>query len=155
MSSITPREERRELTVLFVGTPPVDLQRVCDESGAHAIDIEVAADGREAISRLTDADESADGEAPPDLVIIRFGFRLPDGITVLHAIKSSPRLGAVPVVVLGRDGSDAETTYEHGGNAHVTMPETVDGRAEILGAIERFWFDWVRYPAECLTAEQS
>lgn len=151
---VAAEQDRRELTVLFVGTPPIDLQQVCEDSCTHSVDIDVVADGRQAIQRLTDASSSpTDGELP-DLVLLEFGFTLPDGTTVLHAIKSSPRLGTIPVVVLTAEIRDAETAYAYGANAHVTKPDTPETYGELIDSIEQFWFGWAAFPTEYLYSDR-
>lgn len=153
MDDSTRHEKRkRRLDVLFVGSPPVELRNARNAVRADPVDINIVRDGKEAIAWLSDLADSAADAAAPDLILLQHGFESPDGTTVLHAIKSSPRLNAVPVVVIGPDQSEAGTTYEHGGNAHVTAPDTTDGYVDLMAAIDRFWFTWAQYPAECLSA---
>jgi len=139
-----------ELVVLFVGTPPIDLQQACRDICTDPVDIDVVTDGRAAIRRLTASSTSPTAYPRPDLVLLQCDFELPDGMTVLHAIKSSPQLGAVPVVVLDTDDCDAETAYETGGNAYLKAPQTTEEYVDLIGSIEEFWFDWAQYPAEYL-----
>lgn len=155
MDRVTAHERRqRDISVLFVGSPPVKLRNACDAFRAGSVDVEVVRDGKAAIGWLTDLAESPVNTPAPDLILLQLGFASPDGTTVLHAIKSSPRLNAVPVVVIGPAESDAATTYEHGGNVHVTAPDTIDGYIDLMAAIERFWFTWAQYPAECLSVNK-
>ena len=92
--TITLDQDSEKLHVPSVGTPPRNLQDACDESCTRSVDIDAVTDGREAIQRLTTASEcdSSVDHTRPDLVLLQFDFELPDGMTVLHAIKSSPRL---------------------------------------------------------------
>jgi len=144
-----------ELDVLFVGTPPIDLQQTYDDVYTDPVDIDVVTDGRAAIRRLTAASESPTEYSRPDLVLLQCDFELPDGMTVLHAIKSSPRLKTMPVVVLDPDDCDAETAYGTGGNAYVRTPHTTEEYVDLIGAIEDFWFEWAQYPAESLYSDRS
>lgn len=150
----TTVQSRRALRVLFVGTPPIDLQAACDNACSRPVDIDIVDDGKAAIQRLADNDESPCDHTEPDLVLLQCDFELPDGLTVLHAIKSSPRLNAVPVIVLNPDG-DAEITYKTGGNAHVKTPQTVAEYTDLIDTIRKFWFEWAQYPAECLYTDTS
>ncbi|WP_280585816.1 hypothetical protein [Halorubrum sp. Boch-26] len=150
--NVAQSQDGEKLRVLFVGTPPINLQEACDESCTRPVDIDVVTDGREAIQWLTD---TSDGEPSvdqprPDLVLLQFDFELPDGMTVLHAIKSSPRLETLPVIVLNPDESNVDMTYEAGGNAHVKIPQTSERYVDLIGSIEQFWFEWAEYPAESL-----
>lgn len=136
----------RPITLLFVGAPPVDVQAICDRSCTRPIDVDVVADGRAAIQRLTAAGESSTDDARPDLILLQCGFELPDGMTVLHAIKSSPYLTMVPVVVIDPD-ERADATYTPSGSAHVRTPHTAEEYTDLIASIGQFWLDWVRYPA--------
>jgi hypothetical protein len=147
-------QSRRALRVLFVGTPPIDLQAVCSSSCNRPVDIDIVNDGKAAIQRLADSGASAADHVEPDLILLQCDFELPDGLTVLHAIKSSPRLNAVPVIVLDPD-EDAGITYKTGGNAHVKPPQTVAGYTDLIDSIGTFWFEWARYPAESLCTDTS
>lgn len=150
--TITQKQDDEELRVLFVGTPLIHLQEICAES-RRSVDIDVVADGRTAIRRLADASESSADHTRPDLVLLQCDFELPDGMTVLHAIKSSPRLETLPVIVLTPD-EDAETTYETGGNAYVRTPHTAEEYVDLISSIARFWFEWAQYPAESLCSAE-
>ena len=112
--------------MLFVGSPSVDLQAACDSERTRPVDIEVATDSRVAIQRLIAASESPTEYTRPDLVLRQCDFELPDGMTVLDAITSSPRLRATPVVVLDPDDTATTWTYRPGGNAHVSTPGTIE-----------------------------
>jgi CheY-like chemotaxis protein len=149
----TPQQTQRELTVLFVGSPSVDLQAACDSECTRPVDIDVVTDGRAAIQRLTATGDPSASRTRPDLVLLQCDFELPDGMTVLHAIKSSPRLRATPVVVLDPDDTDSEGTYRTGGNAHVSTPDTTEDYVDLVRSITRFWFEWAQYPAESLYSD--
>lgn len=152
---VSPKQDHEALTILFVGTPMVDIQAACESECDLPISINVATDGRTAIQRLTAATDPAAGQPQPDLVLLQCDFELPDGMTVLHAIKSSPRLGSMPVVVLGTDDTSVQQTYETGGNAHVKTPDTPDGYVDLIESITRFWFEWAEYPAEYLSSDTA
>ena len=144
-----------ELVVLFVGTPPVDLQQACGDTCTDPIDIDVVTDGRAAIRRLTASSMSPNEYPRPDLVLLQCDFELPDGMTVLHAIKSSPQLGTVPVVMLNTDDCDAETAYETGGNAYINASHKAEEYADLIRSITQFWFEWAQYPSEYLSSDTS
>lgn len=149
-SQIEPTDNTPESHVLFVGTPQVDLTAICAELEAHSVSIDVVTDGRAALKRLIAVSDSPGDHHPPDLILLQLDFTLPDGQTVLQAIKSSPRLTQLPVVVLDPSEGDGKLTYETGGNAHVQLPRTAEGYADRINSIVRFWFEWAQYPAMCL-----
>jgi len=150
----TPQQEHTELTVLFVGSPTVDLNTVCDYERTHPVDIDIVTDGRAAIQRLTASGESPTEYSRPDLILLQCDFELPDGMTVLHAIKSSPLLDKVPVVVLDPDDTGVEPTYKAGGNAYVRTPHTAEEYVDLIRSIKEFWFEWAKYPSESLYSDR-
>ena len=154
-STTAPTSGSEALTVLFVGTPQIAFDDPHDASWTHSVDIDIVSDGRAALQRLIAASESPTEYAPPDLVVLQCDFELPDGMTVLHAIKSSPQLATVPVVVLDSDTGDAETIYDTGGNAYVKTPHTAEEYADLIRSITEFWFEWAQYPSEYLSSDTS
>ena len=128
----------------------VDIQSACESECDQPIRIDVVTDGRTAIQRLTTTSDPATDQPQPDLVLLQCDFELPNGMTVLHAIKSSPRLGSMPVVVLDTDDASVKRTYKTGGNAHVKTPDTPNGYVDLVASIIRFWIEWAEYPAENL-----
>jgi len=151
----TVRQDHTELTVLFVGSPTVDIEAVCDAECSRSVDIEVVTDGRAALRRFTASSESPTEYTRPDLVLLQCDFELPDGMTVLHAIKSSPLLDTVPVIVLDPDDTGVEPTYEAGGNAYVKTPQTAEEYVDLVCSIREFWFEWAQYPTESLYSDRS
>jgi len=135
-------------TVLFVGTPPIDIQTAFDDTVSHTVDVDVAPTGRAAIARLIERSSPTAPIERPDLICIQFGFESPDGETLLRAIRSSPRLRSIPVVVFTPDEWHAETVSQHGGNAHVTIPASTEAYTDAIESLGRFWFNWPQQPAE-------
>lgn len=150
-----PTTDGGKLVILFVGTPLIDLKQACGDLCTDPVDVEVITDGRAALRRLTAASESPTEYPQPHLVLLQCDFELPDGMTVLHAIKSSPHLDTMPVVVLDPDDCAAESTCEIGGNAYVRTPHTAEEYIELIRSITQFWFEWVQYPAEYLYSDTS
>jgi CheY-like chemotaxis protein len=144
-----------ELAVLFVGTPRIDLETSVQSSCSCPVAVDVVIDGQEAIRWLSNASKPTTDRGVPDMILLEFGGEPPDGETVLHAIKSSPRLETVPTVVLTAEESDAETAYDYGGNAHVTIPNSAEAYAELARSIGQFWFEWAQYPSESLFTDKA
>ena len=149
-AQITPTADTANSHVLFVGTPKVDLATICAESTPDAVSVDVVTDGQAALKQLIAASETPDELQLPDLVLLQLDFTLPDGQTVLQAIRASPRLEQLPVVVLDPDDSDNMQIYQAEGNAYVQLPQTPAAYTERIDSILRFWFEWAQYPATCL-----
>lgn len=148
-------QNEKELTVLFVGTPPVNIEQAVGTSCRRPVTVAVVSDGQEAIQWLSEAGETTTDRSHPDLIVLQFGFESPDGNTLVHAIRSSPCLETVPVVALTADEIGTETLDEYNGNARVATPSSREGYVELVQSIGQFWFEWVRYPPECLFADET
>lgn len=137
------------VSVLFVGSPPVDLEAACASDRKRAVDIDIVSDGRAALTRLTAVSASPCDESP-DLVLVQCDFELPDGLTLLGAIKTSPRLNTLPVVVLDPDATEAGRAYQLGGNAYVPLPDSTAEYTALIDSLTAFWVGHAQYPGECL-----
>lgn len=155
MNATQDHQAEQEHTVLFVGETPVTAGEIRREFDTDSATVTVVRDGRRAIGWLTDTSGPESEERPPDTVFLTAGLETPAWPTLLHALKSSPRLGPMPVVVLTDDETDAQTAYALGGNAHVTVPESPGAYRRCLGAISEFWVGRIRHPSEYLYGRQA
>jgi len=117
--------------------------------------VDVAADVRTAIDRLT---AGSDAEAAlPSLVVLDLTTNPTESLTVLKAIRASPRLGTLPTVALvNHTVSPKEArkrvrqAYECGVNGHVAGEDDIKGYADAIQAMTAFWFDRVSVPPKSL-----
>jgi CheY-like chemotaxis protein len=138
---------------------PVELLLVEDSFGDAALAREafagaklanhllIAADGEEALRALNAMDRPR-----PDLILLDLNLPRMSGLEVLKAIKASPSLREIPVVVLtGSDASaDVRESYALGANAYIVKPVHFERLEEIVTALERFWFDIAALPTHPL-----
>lgn len=155
MSTVWGDPENEQHTVLFVGETPMTAGEISGSFGAESTAVTVVEDGQQAIRWLSSVSESSGDQQPPDTVVLTGGVESPAWPTLLHAIKSSPRLGAIPVVVLTDDETDAETASDLGGNAHVTVPESPAAYTDCLETLSEFWTQWTRVPSENLLPDHE
>lgn len=98
-------------------------------------ELEVAADGEEALRRLQ-------REGPlPQLVLLDLNLPKRSGQQVLEDIRTDPRLGHLPVVVLSTSDApwDISLAYEHRANAYVRKPNGFEALSAVARAIRDFW----------------
>jgi CheY-like chemotaxis protein len=100
--------------------------------------VEVARDGEEALTLLTDMVNQ--GRLP---AVVLLDLKLPrlSGLEVLRHIKREPRLRAVPVVVLtsSREDSDVDSAYELGANSYIVKPVDFEKFMEVATQIDLYW----------------
>ena len=142
-------------TVLIVGPDPRDVRAVSCGLAREDISLDIAANVRPAIGRVTLASESA---APlPDLVALDLTTEPSKGLTVLDASKSSPRLHALPTIALVDPTAPADgeqnlvrDAYRCGVNGHLPRPDDAEAYADEIRRLAAFWFGRVVLPPESL-----
>ncbi len=102
----------------------------------------VLTDGRKALDYVhalehPDASESL----RPDLVLLDLNLPGIDGCQVLTAIKSHPRLRALPVVVLttSRRDEDVLQTYQAGANTFIPKPPDFPRYFDLVQTLHLYW----------------
>lgn len=107
----------------------------------------VVEDGEKALAYLRRQGPYA--SAPrPDLILLDLNLPKIGGREVLAAIKSDPKLSAIPVVVLttSKAEEDIVKSYELHANCYISKPVDLDGFVKVVKSIEDFWFSVVRLP---------
>ncbi|MBK6922590.1 MAG: response regulator [Deltaproteobacteria bacterium] len=134
--------------ILLVEDNPGDLELTIDALADSdlVLDVSSAIDGADALNLLRRL--VASGEGLPDLVVLDLNLPKLDGREVLAAIRSTPELRTLPVVVLS--SSDAERdvleSYAAGANCYVTKPVDLAGFQSAVRSIGGFWLSVVRLP---------
>lgn len=104
--------------------------------------VDVARDGAEALDYLFRRGAHA-ARRSGDPVLILLDLKMPrvDGLEVLRAVKSDPRLRLIPVVVLtsSREEQDVVRSYELGVNAYVVKPVEFDKFVAAVRELGLFW----------------
>jgi two-component system, chemotaxis family, response regulator Rcp1 len=84
----------------------------------------------------------------PDLVLLDLNLPKKTGLEVLQAIKSDPKLKAIPVIILtsSKAEQDILKCYQHYASCFVTKPFDFEEFASAIKKIENFWLDLVQLP---------
>jgi CheY-like chemotaxis protein len=130
--------------ILLVEDNPKDLELalVAFEKSQLANEVVVARDGAEALDYLfMRGDYTNRIKGNPAVVLLDLKLPKVDGLQVLEAIKTTPEIQSVPVVVLtsSREEADLVKSYKLGVNAYVVKP--VDFK-DFISAIEDLGMFW-------------
>ena len=135
---------RRRLKILLIDDNESDASLVEQTFAALRLhhDLQMIKDSEQALAFLNSA-EPAD---LPDLMLVDMHMPKRDGIEVLSAIRSNPKLRAIPVILWtsSHDAEDAYHAYECGANAFLRKPER--DFTDLIGDLDRFWFRRAELP---------
>jgi CheY-like chemotaxis protein len=107
-------------------------------------------DGEETIAYLTRRPPFEEEASAPTPHLVLLDLRLPkvDGLDVLRAVKTSPDLRKIPVVVLTSSAaeSDVARAYAAHVNSYLVKPLDADRLERMLHDVGRYWLGWNRPP---------
>lgn len=108
----------------------------------------VATDGVEALDYLRRRGKFTDAHRP-DLILLDLNLPRKDGREVLAELKTDPMLRRIPIVVLtvSQAEQDIIRTYELHANCYISKPINLDDFIDIASAIQHFWTDIAKLPA--------
>lgn len=119
------------------------------KAGGIANDVLEMRDGEQALDYLTHRGQYRDpAQSPrPDLILLDIKMPKVDGFTVLEKVKTSPKLRAIPVLVLTSTDDQAEVNrcYALGANSYVVKPVRYEEFQERIRALGLF-LDVTRFP---------
>jgi len=86
----------------------------------------------------------------PDLILLDLNLPRKDGRQLLAELKSDERFRRIPVVVLTSSEAEEDIlrAYNLAANCYVTKPVDLDQFLRVIRAIEEFWLQIVKLPAE-------
>lgn len=101
-----------------------------------AFELEVAENGKQALSLLRD--EQRASEDRPALILLDLNLPQHDGTEILQCIRRTPRLASIPVVVLTSSDSpkDLLDVMQSGANRYIRKPSSLDDFMAIGAALK-------------------
>ena len=137
MTSAAARQETEERVQVLVVDDNLDdvaiARMACQSWRAH--DLYVARDGDEALAML-----QGDGAVRPDVALLDLGLPGMTGVEVLQAIRKSPELRDLPVIVLtgSEREADIRETQRAGANAYIQKPIDVGTFVRTMDVLGKF-----------------
>lgn len=102
-----------------------------------------ARDGEEVLEFLNGVGRHAGRKDAPLPKVVLLDLKMPrvSGFDVLKEVKRSPRLSALPVVVLSssRDERDVARCYDLGVNSYVVKPVGFEEYSRAIGRVAAYW----------------
>ena len=132
-------------TLLHIEDDPNDVllfQHACQKAGVLC-DVQVAADGDEAVAYLSGLGKYGDRNRFPSPQLVLLDLKMPrfNGIEALGWIRNSEKLKRLPVVVLSSSnhGVDINRAYDAGANSYLVKPVDFNALVEIARSIVNYW----------------
>jgi two-component system, response regulator len=115
-----------------------------------ANDLHMVSDGEELMNYLLRRGQyEALADSPrPGLILLDLNMPKMDGREALKAIKSTPSLRQIPVVVLttSQAEEDIYRTYDLGANSFITKPVLFESLVKVMKDLGNYWFEIVELP---------
>ena len=130
--------------ILFVEDNPPDVELTIEALSVHNLSNQLITlnDGVEVLDYLLYEGKYKNRERENPAVIL-LDIKMPriDGIEVLQAIKSHPKLKIIPIVMLtsSREELDLKKCYELGANAYVVKPVNFHDFIDAIKTLGMFW----------------
>ena len=145
------RKNIRAFKILLVEDNPGDV-RLTEEvlkDGKYQYELDVVADGEEALAYLLRRGEKYADASTPDIIFLDLNLPRKDGREVLAEIKSHDKVKHIPIVVLttSEAGPDIMHSYQLHANCYITKPVDINRFNEVIRGIENFWFNIVTLPS--------
>jgi CheY-like chemotaxis protein len=136
-----------ELLIVDDNPADISLAREGLTACAYKGKINSVTDGAEALAFLGRRGNYSDAPKP-DLVLLDLNLPKRDGLSILAAMKASPDLRQIPVVMFSSSqlSHDITRSYELGANCYVSKPGTLTDFFSMMKSIEDFWFGSVSLP---------
>jgi two-component system response regulator len=148
MNSVT---SSRPIEILLVEDSATDVM-LAEEALSEAKvcnNLSVVKDGVEAMSFLRKEREYS--EVPrPDLILLDLNMPRKEGREVLAEVKADDDLKNIPVVVLTTSQAQEDVLLAYGlhANCYISKPVDFDQFANVVRAIDQFWFTVVTLPMD-------
>ena len=146
---MTVKDKIKPVEILLVEDSPTDalLAKEALEYSKVANNLYIVADGVEALDFLRRQGKHANAPRP-DLILLDLNLPKKDGREVLQDIKNDVQLRLIPVVGLTTSTSEADVLMTYGlhANCYIVKPVDFQKFAEVVKAIENFWFVVVTLP---------
>ncbi len=116
--------------------------------------LEVVGNGQEAIDYLSGAGPYADRKRYPLPCLVILDLQMPrrTGMEVLEWLRGQSDLRCLPVIIHSGSAqeSDVDQLYQHGANAFVVKPASMEDRIELAKHIQGFWLRFNEPPSLCV-----
>ncbi|MCL4845010.1 MAG: response regulator [Acidobacteria bacterium] len=141
------------MRVLLVEDDPAHAELIRRGFEDHDLQSEIVhlTDGADALDYLNRRGRWSDAANSPRPQLILLDLRLPkvDGVEVLAAVKTTPDLQSIPVVMLTTSAAeqDMHRAYHRHVNSYLVKPIDFDRFGDLMKELGLYWLVWNRSPS--------
>jgi DNA-binding response OmpR family regulator len=132
-------QPKQAIRIFLAEDNPADVYLIERALKEHQVvfELEVAEDGKQALSLLQREDKFTDGNHP-SLILLDLNLPQHDGNEILQCIRNIRSLESVPVVILTSSDSpkDLVTAMQSGANRYIRKPSSLDEFMAIGAALK-------------------
>lgn len=142
----------QSITILMADDDEEDrmLTRKAFELNRVGNELRFVEDGEDLLDYLHQRGKYEGGASAPRPGLILLDLNMPrmDGREALEIIKRDPALRRIPVVVMTTSEADQDIarSYDLGANSYITKPVTFESLAQVIKALDQYWFEIVALP---------
>jgi CheY-like chemotaxis protein len=143
--------QRNNMLILIADDDADDrmfLEQALRQNG-YTHEIRSVENGEELLDYLNHRGAYTAATAPrPTLLILDLNMPRMNGFQALAAIKESPSMRRLPVVVMSTSSADEDVvrSYNLGVNSFVIKPFNYNRLVEVIAALKAYWLETVRLP---------
>jgi CheY-like chemotaxis protein len=143
--------QRNDMLILIADDDADDrmfLEQALRQNG-YMHEIRSVENGEELLDYLNHRGAYTSATAPrPTLLILDLNMPRMNGFQALAAIKESPLMRRLPVVVMSTSSADEDVvrSYNLGVNSFVIKPFNYNRLVEVIAALKAYWLETVRLP---------
>ena len=135
-------------TILLADDDPDDRMMAADALAEARVSnpLVCVEDGEELLEYLFGTGRYEQNPPPlPGLILLDLNMPRIDGREALARLKESPKLDAIPVIVLTTSEAEEDIyrSYELGVNSFITKPVSFDGLVEVMRGLGHYWLELV------------
>jgi|SRR6266536_1812639 len=149
-----PAEPRR-IVVIEDSPDDANLLRIALEKTGLRLDIQIIADGMQALAYFESAATAQTG-VDCDLVLLDLNIPIINGFEILERIRSHPNLKKVPVIMLSgsSNNDDVQRCYQAGANCYLCKPSGLSEFFSLVAQVLDYWLHCAKIPSRA-TAKVS
>jgi two-component system, chemotaxis family, response regulator Rcp1 len=147
--------DARRIVVIEDSPADANLLRIALEKAGARLEIQVIADGMQALAYFESA--ASKNRLDSDLVLLDLNVPIINGFEILERIKGHRNLKKLPVIILSGSSNtdDIERCYQAGANCYLCKPGGLTEFFEMVAGMVDYWLRCAKLPSRAASEKIS